>query len=76
MTRIMTFRADAALIDATSAAASAQGLSQSDYLREAIAAMNERVMSERIANLSKQFSAQSLAAAESMEGTLMDGLDA
>lgn len=76
MTRILTFRADSNLFDATSAAATSVGLSQSDYLREAICEMNDRVMRERIASLSKKLSAQSLAEAESMDDTMKDGLDA
>jgi predicted DNA-binding protein len=62
---------------ATSIEATAQrlGMSKSEYARRAMEEFEERLMQERIAELSRQLSAHSASAALSMEGTTSDGLE-
>lgn len=56
-------------------AAGELGLSRSEYLRQAIAAMNERVLGERIAKISQRLARQSLEANQRMDDTTPDGLN-
>lgn len=70
-----SFRAPTPFIAETEAAARLAGLSRSEYARRAIEAMNRRVMEERIATLSRQLSALSLAEAEAMDNASADGLN-
>ncbi len=62
----------AASIEAT---AKRLGVSKSEYARRAMEEFEERVMHERIAELSRRLSAHSAAAARSMEGSTPDGLE-
>ena len=73
---LFSFRATKPFVDETTQSAKLAGLSRSEYARRAIEAMNQRVMRERIAVLSKQLSAQSLAVNEALDGTTGDGLHA
>ncbi|WP_454725712.1 MULTISPECIES: antitoxin of toxin-antitoxin stability system [Cupriavidus] len=50
------------------------GMSSSDYVREAVREKNERAMADRIAHLSHQLAARSLAENESMDDSTGDGL--
>jgi hypothetical protein len=50
------------------------GMSKSEYARRAMEAFEERLMQERIAELSRQLTAHSASAALSMEGSTSDGL--
>jgi hypothetical protein len=62
---------------ATSIAASAKrlGVSKSEYARRAMEEFEERLMQERIADLSRRLAAHSASAAQSMEGSTSDGLE-
>lgn len=62
----------AASIEAT---AKRLGVSKSEYARRAMEEFEERVMHERIAELSRQLAAHSASAARFMEGSTSDGLD-
>ena len=73
---LFSFRVTKPFVDETTQSAKLTGLSRSEYARRAIDEMNQRVMRERIAVLSKQLSAQSLAVNEALEGTTTDGLHA
>ena len=73
---LFSFRVTKPFVDETTQSAKLAGLSRSEYARRAIGEMNRRVMRERIALLSKQLAAQSLAASEALDDTTADGLDA
>jgi len=73
---LFSFRASKPFVDETTQSAKLAGLSRSEYARRAIEAMNHRVMQERIAALSNQLSAQSLAANEALDDATEDGLHA
>lgn len=73
---LFSFRATKPFVDETTQSAKLAGLSRSEYARRAIEEMNHRVMRERIAVLSKQLSAQSLAVNEALDDAAADGLDA
>jgi hypothetical protein len=62
----------AASIEAT---ARRLGVSKSEYARRAMEEFEERLMQERIAELSRQLAAQSASAARSMEDSASDGLE-
>jgi len=62
----------AASIEAT---AKRLGVSKSEYARRAMEEFEERLMQERIAELSRQLGAHSASAAKSMEGSTSDGLE-
>lgn len=62
----------AASIEAT---AQRLGMTKSEYARRAMEEFEDRLMQERIAELSRQLSAHSASAARSMEGTTSDGLE-
>ncbi len=65
-------KALAANIEAT---AKRLGMSKSEYARRAMEEFEERLMQERIAELSRQLAGQSASAARSMEGSTSDGLE-
>jgi hypothetical protein len=65
-------KALAANIEAT---AKRLGVSKSEYARRAMEEFEERLMQERIAELSRQLAAHSASAALSMEGSTSDGLE-
>jgi hypothetical protein len=50
------------------------GLSKSEYARRAMEEFEERLMHERIAELSRKLAAHSSSAARSMDGSASDGL--
>ena len=62
----------AASIEAT---AKRLGVSKSEYARRAMEEFEERVMHERIAELSRRLAAHSASASRSMEGSTSDGLE-
>lgn len=62
----------AASIEAT---AKRLGVSKSEYARRAMEEFEERVMHERIAELSRLLATHSASAAQSMESTTSDGLE-
>jgi hypothetical protein len=51
------------------------GVSKSEYARRAMEEFEQRLMQERIADLSRQLAAHSASAAQSMEGSTADGLE-
>jgi metal-responsive CopG/Arc/MetJ family transcriptional regulator len=51
------------------------GVSKSEYARRAIEEFEERVMHERIGELSRRLATHSASAARSMEGSTSDGLE-
>lgn len=51
------------------------GMSKSEYARRAMEEFEERLMQERIAELSRQLSAHSASAARSMDDSSSDGLE-
>jgi len=73
---LFSFRVTKPFVDETTQSAKLAGLSRSEYARRAIEEMNHRVMRERIAVLSKQLSAQSLAVNDALDDTTADGLHA
>ena len=73
---LFSFRVTQPFVDETTQSAKLAGLSRSEYARRAIEEMNHRVMRERIAALSKQLSAQSLALNQGLDDTAADGLHA
>lgn len=73
---LFSFRVNKPFVEETTQSAKIAGLSRSEYARRAIEEMNQRVMRERIAELSKQLSAQSLAINEALDDTSGDGLSA
>jgi predicted DNA-binding protein len=62
----------AASIEAT---AKRLGVSKSEYARRAMEEFEERLMQERIADISRRLAGQSASAARSMEGSTLDGLE-
>lgn len=74
-TNTLSFRAGDDLAEETREAASILGLKSSDYIREAVREKNERVMAERIAELSRKLSAKHQEFNQAIEGSLSDGLD-
>lgn len=62
----------AASIEAT---AKRLGVSKSEYARRAMEEFEERLMQERIAELSHRLAAHSASAARSMEVSISDGLE-
>ena len=51
------------------------GMSKSEYARRAMEEFEERLMHERIADLSRRLAAHTASAARSMEGSTTDGLE-
>ncbi|WP_455289927.1 antitoxin of toxin-antitoxin stability system [Cupriavidus necator] len=70
----LSFRAAPEFAQETRELAKRAGLSSSDYVREAVREKNARMMAERMAFLSRQLSARSLAENEAMADTAEDGL--
>ena len=62
----------AASIEAT---AKRLGVSKSEYARRAMEEFEERLMQDRIAELSRQLAVHSASAARTMEGSTSDGLE-
>jgi Arc/MetJ-type ribon-helix-helix transcriptional regulator len=62
---------------ATSIEATAKrlGVSKSEYARRAMEEFEERMMRERIAELSRRLAAHSASASRSMESSISDGLE-
>lgn len=73
---LFSFRATKPFVEETTQSAKLAGLSRSEYARRAIEEMNRRIMSERIAMLSRQLSAQSLAVNAALDDATEDGLHA
>lgn len=73
-THTLSFRAGDDFVEKTRSLAELLGLKSSDYIREAVAEKNERMMAERIAMLSRKLSSKHLAFNETTEGTLKDGI--
>lgn len=71
----LSFRAGTDFAEQTRALASIVGLKSSDYIRQAVCEKNAQVMTQRIAVLSKELAAEHLAFNESLEGSLVDGID-
>jgi hypothetical protein len=71
---VLTFRAAPELGSQTRSLAKAVGMSNSDYVREAVREKNERLMAERIAMLSRCLSAEHLAFNEALDDSAGDGL--
>ena len=73
---LFSFRAAKPFVEETTQSAKLAGLSRSEYARRAIEAMNHRVMRERIAELSKQLSAESTKINRALDDATQDGLNA
>ncbi|WP_354335303.1 MULTISPECIES: antitoxin of toxin-antitoxin stability system [unclassified Undibacterium] len=74
MTATLSFRTTQEFVLQTHSFADMLGLKNSDYVREAVREKNERVMAERLANLSRKLSAKHAEFNESIEGSLGDGI--
>lgn len=72
---ILSFRAGTEFAEQTRTLASIVGLKSSDYIRQAVCEKNAQVMAQRIAMLSKELAAEHLAYNESLEESLVDGID-
>jgi hypothetical protein len=70
-----SFRIPKTLATNIAATAKRLGVSKSEYARRAMEDFNERLMQERIAELSRRLSAQSAEAASSMDASAADGLE-
>ena len=70
----LSFRAEPDLIEQIALAAKIVRQNRSDYMKQAVGERNERILTERVAFLSKQLSAQSLAVCKEMDATAGDGL--
>lgn len=70
-----SLRIPKALAMSIEATAKRLGMSKSEYARRAMEEFEERLMHERIADLSRQLAAHSDSAARSMEGVTSDGLE-
>jgi metal-responsive CopG/Arc/MetJ family transcriptional regulator len=57
------------------ASAKRLGVSKSEYARRAMEEFEERLMQERIADISRRLGGHSASAARSMEGSTSDGLE-
>ncbi len=69
-----SLRIPKALARSIEAEARRSGLNKSEYARRALEEFNQRMMQERITEISLRLSAQSAAAAQSMEPSTSDGL--
>jgi hypothetical protein len=69
-----SLRIPKALARSIEAEAKRSGLNKSEYARRALEDFNQRVMHERIAEISRRLAYESTAAAESMEPSTSDGL--
>ena len=70
----LSFRAEPDLIEQIALAAKIVHQNRSDYMKQAVGERNERILTERVAFLSKQLSAQSLAVCKEMDAAAGDGL--
>jgi predicted DNA-binding protein len=70
-----SFRISKSLAASIAATAKRLGLSKSEYARRAMVELHERLMQERMAELSKRLAAQSAKAAQSMDTGSSDGLE-
>jgi Ribbon-helix-helix domain len=70
-----SFRIPKTLAASIAAAAKRLGLSKSEYARRAMEELHERLMRERMAELSRRLAAQSAGAATSMDASASDGLE-
>ena len=70
----LSFRAEPDLIEQIALAAKIVRQNRADYMKQAVGERNERILTERVAFLSKQLSAQSLAVCKEMDATVGDGL--
>ena len=70
----LSFRAEPDLIEQIALAAKIVRQNRSDYMKQAVGERNERILTERVAFLSKQLSAQSLAVCKEMDAAAGDGL--
>ncbi len=69
-----SLRIPKALARSIEAEAKRVGLNKSEYARRALEDFNQRVMHERIAEISVRLASQSAAEAQSMEPSTSDGL--
>jgi predicted transcriptional regulator len=69
-----SFRIPKSLARSVEAAAKRLGLTKSEYARRAMEEFDQRMMQERMAELSQRLAAQSAAASHAMDGTSSDGL--
>ena len=69
-----SLRLPTALARSIEAEAQRTGISKSEYVRRALADFSQRVMQERIAEISRRLAPQSAAAAQSMDPSTSDGL--
>ena len=70
----LSFRAEPDLIEQIALAAKIVRQNRSDYMKQAVGERNERILTERVAFLSKKLSAQSLAVCEEMDAATGHGL--
>lgn len=70
-----SFRIPKTLAASIEATAKRLGVSKSEYARRAMEEFEQRVMHERIAELSRRLAVHSASAARSMEGSTSDGLE-
>jgi predicted transcriptional regulator len=69
-----SFRISKSLARSIETAAKRLGLTKSEYARRAMEDFDQRMMQERMAELSQRLSGQSAAAARSMDASSSDGL--
>jgi predicted transcriptional regulator len=69
-----SLRIPTALARSIEAEAKRSGLSKSEYARRALEDFNQRVMQERITEISRRLASQSAGAAQSMEPSTSDEL--
>jgi len=70
-----SFRIPKSLAASIATTAKRLGLSKSEYARRAMVELHERLMQERMAELSRRLAAQSAKAAQSMDAGTSDGLE-
>lgn len=71
----LSFRIAEPLADEARRLATAAEISLSDYIRDAVREKNARMVAEHIAELSRALSADHQAEAETLAGTLGEGID-
>lgn len=72
--RTISVRASANFVAEVAENAKHLGVDPSEYTRQALEALNERVMGQRIADIARALRAETKAAADEMDGTVADGL--
>jgi hypothetical protein len=70
----LSLRIPKSLARSIEAEAKRSGVNKSEYARRALEDFNQRVMQERIAEISRRLAYQSAAAAQSMDPSTSDGL--